>query len=256
MKLDISPNRITKVLALAALCLTLAGVAIELIPYYSGHDNLFGLVRQFDLNGEANVPACYSSFALLLCSVLLATIASAKKVNGDNYAIHWKAMSIIFLFLAIDESAQIHEMITVQVRNSGFRPSGFFYYSWVIPYGIFVIIFGLSYLRFLAHLPAKTRWLFIIAGAIYVGGALGMEGAAGFHRTLYWQKDIVHKMMTVVEESLEMTGIVVFIYALTSYMSLYVKDVQIHFVGKPIGKPVEHAMTASTLPRKEVLAKQ
>jgi hypothetical protein len=252
MNIDISSNRITKVLALVALCLTLTGTAVELIPYYSGHDNPFGLVRQFDLNGEANIPAWYSSFLLLLCSVLLAMIASAKKISGDKYGFHWQAMSIIFLFLAIDETAQIHEMITVQVRNSGFRPSGIFYYSWVIPYGIAFIIFVVSFLRFLVHLPIKTRWLFIIAAAIYVAGALGMEMVAGFHRTLYWNKDIIHKMMTVAEECLEMTGTVVFIHALTSYMSLYVKDVQIHFVGKP----VELAMTASTLPRKEVLAQQ
>jgi len=87
----------------------------------------------------------------------------------------------------------------------------------------------LAYLPFLAHLPTKTRWLFITAGALYAGGALGMEMVAGFYRSLYWEKDALYVMQTIVEEFLEMTGIVVFVYALMSYISLYVKDVRIHF---------------------------
>jgi hypothetical protein len=43
---------------------------------------------------------------------------------------------------------------------------------------------------------------------------------------------MLHVMMTFVEEFPEMTGIVVFIYVLTSYMSLYMKDVQVHFADK------------------------
>jgi len=185
MKIELSSSRITTVLLVTVLCLALAGIAIELIPHYTGHNYLFGLVRQFDLDGEANIPAWYSSFLLLLCCILLAIIAAAKKISGDKYRFHWRAMSIIFLFLAIDETAQIHDMITATLRISGFRPSGFFYYSWIIPYGIFCLILVASFLKFLAHLPVKTRWLFMIAGAIYVAGALGMEMVTGFYRTLY-----------------------------------------------------------------------
>jgi len=115
---------------------------------------------------------------------------------------------------AIDEAAQIHDMVTYLVRRSTFHPRGFFYYAWVIPFGIFVLIFVLAYLQFLAHLPTKTRWLFITAGALYAGGALGMEMVAGFYRSLYWEKDALYVMQTIVEEFLEMTGIVVFVYAL------------------------------------------
>jgi len=57
-------------------------------------------------------------------------------------------------------------------------------------------------------------------------------------------------MMTVAEECLEMTGIVLFIHALTSYMSLYVKDVQIRFNGKA----VEDVMTGSASGR-EILSR-
>jgi hypothetical protein len=184
VKLIISPTRTAKVLAITVSCITVISILIKFLAYYSGDDSLFGLVRQFDLNGEANIPSWYQATSLLLCSILLAAIASTKKADGDSYARHWIALSIIFLYLAIDEAAQLHEMLTVPLR-SAFHPSGFFYYVWVIPLGAFVLIFVLAYLRFLAHLPAKTRLLFIIAGAIYVGGALGMEMVAGYLRSLY-----------------------------------------------------------------------
>jgi len=36
------------------------------------------------------------------------------------------------------------------------------------------------------------------------------------------------KMITAVEEFMEMLGIVVFLYALLSYLSLYIQEVQVH----------------------------
>jgi hypothetical protein len=231
LRVVISAQRTAKTLTLAVLCITMTAVAVKFLAYFSGHNELLGLTRQFDLNGEANIPAWYSSVTLLICSVLLATIASVKKTNRDPYAPHWKTMAIIFLFLAVDETAQIHEMITVAARRPAFafHLSGIFYYSWVIPYGLFALLFALAYLKFLAHLPAKIRWLFVIAAGMYVGGAMGMEMLAGFHRTLYWNKDEVHTLMTMIEECFEMMGIVVFTYALTAYMSLDLKGLQVNF---------------------------
>jgi hypothetical protein len=229
MRLVLSVRKITRVLTLTVSCLTITWIVIMVTAYYSGHDKLLGLTRQFDLDGEANIPTWYQSTALLLCSALLGTIACAKKADADRFASYWKALSIIFLFLAIDETALIHDMITYLVRRSGYSHPGFFYYAWVIPYGIFAGVVAVGCLKFLAHLPARSRLLFIIAGAIYVGGALGMEMISGFYRSLYWQKDLPYLLMNAFEETLEMLGIVVFIYALTSYMSRHVKDVQVHF---------------------------
>jgi hypothetical protein len=192
--------------------------------------DLLGLVRQFALDGEANIPTWYQSTALLICSALLAIIAACKRAGRDPFTLHWKAMAIIFLFLSIDETALLHDMINEVVRKSGVHIVGAFYYVWVIPFGLFVLIFLISYLRFLVHLPPKIRRMFIAAGAIYVVGALGMEVLEGLYRSTYWKKDLPYMLMSTFEETLEMTGIVIFIYALTTYITSVFKDIKIDFI--------------------------
>jgi hypothetical protein len=89
---------------------------------------------------------------------------------------------------------------------------------WVIPGSIFVITVLFTYLKFLNHLPNKTKLLFLTAGTIYVGGAVGLElignylvGDSGIHTFL-------SQMVVSVEECFEMSGIAIFIYALLSYL--------------------------------------
>ena len=43
-------------------------------------------------------------------------------------------LAVIFLYLSIDESAQIHELINPALTDS-FNLGGVFYFSWVIPFG-------------------------------------------------------------------------------------------------------------------------
>jgi hypothetical protein len=54
-------------------------------------------------------------------------------------------------------------------------PGGAIAFFWVVPGTAFVFIVLLAYLRFLAHLPQTTRRLFLLAGALFVLGSLGLE---------------------------------------------------------------------------------
>ena len=162
----------------------------------------------------------------------------AKRRNEDPFALHWAVLSLIFLYLSIDEGAHIHETIgtTLSLRFTGIT-HGFLRYTWVI-YGIgLVVIVASYYLKFLAHLPHKTMRLFILAGLIYVGGALGMEMVNGRYAELYGSQNFSYQMMTVTEEFLEMAGIVTFIYALMSYMGSEIRAVSINIEGKDSPAP-------------------
>lgn len=102
---------------------------------------------------------------------------------------------------------------------------GLLYFAWVIPGAIFVGACLLVYVKFLSDLPAKTRGMFLIAGTLYVGGAMGMELLGGYHTELYGLENMPYVLITTFEELLEMLGIAVFIYALLSYISSYMKGV-------------------------------
>jgi hypothetical protein len=106
---------------------------------------------------------------------------------------------------------------------------GFIHHTWVL-YGIpFGLIVAVSYLTFLLHLPRRTMHLFILAGITYVGGALIMEMINARYADLHGSQNISYQMMTVAEEFLEMSGIVIFIYALLSYMASHVRSITINF---------------------------
>ena len=181
---------------------------------------------------DQSIGAWYSSFVLLFSSVLLAIIARAKKAGGEPYSLHWSGLSIIFLFLSIDEVATIHEALGGVVGDLasrfGFTPKGVFYYAWVVLGVVFVLIVLLVYLRFLYHLPKKTLLLFLGAGALYVGSALGIEMLEA--QMVYMSTrgaDVSVRVQQVFwfgEEVIETLGVIIFIYALLSYMSSYVKE--------------------------------
>ena len=224
--INFSAKRIIRFLCFVVLGLSLANLAGLISEFFLGYANLKGLVPLFDVDKEGNIPSTYSSFALLFCCILLAIIAIIKHKQGDRYAFQWKCLSLIFLYLSVDEAASIHELAIDPLRQA-LNLGGIFYFAWVIPGAILVGIFVLAYLKFLMSLPAKTRNLFIIAGLTFVGGALGIELVGGAYADAYEQTKLAYSIITTIEEGLEMLGILVFIYALLDYIETFIKSVLI-----------------------------
>ncbi|VVB92377.1 Uncharacterised protein [uncultured archaeon] len=167
------------------------------------------------------MPTWYESIALLVCAILLAVIAFAKKRGNDKYQFHWSVLSIFFLYLSIDEAAQIHELFNVFLFS--FSSYRIFHFPWVIIGIPIVIIFIITYMKFLINLPKNIRFLFILAGIFFVGGSLGMELVGGWYEFANGKENLIYAMISTIEESLEMIGTAFFVYALT-YISLYFKE--------------------------------
>jgi hypothetical protein len=225
MDIVLKPKRVTKILAFTVIYLTIADIVGQSIAFCLGFKNRYKpVVSWLDLSIEQSIPTYYSSATLLFCSLLLAIITFAKKKNGEQY-IYWLGLTLIFLFLSVDEAIGIHEHLNDKMRTT-LKVSGLFYFAWVVPYGIAVIVFLLGYARFVFRLPSKIRVLFILAGLIYVTGALGVEMIGGEYIESHGYNVTFHVIATV-EELLEMTGIVIFIYALMSYIDSELKDLRL-----------------------------
>jgi hypothetical protein len=211
----LSPATMARVLTAVVVLLTLASVAGQLARFFLGYDEGSTLIWLFDLDQEWNVPSIYQSATLLLCAFLLARIAAAQRALGGNHPAHWWGLSLIFVFLSIDELTSIHERAGPPLRASfPSAATGFLYHAWVVPAGVLLVVFGLTYWRFLADLPTRTRILFVVAGCIYVSGAMGMEMVGGVIETRYGEATLLYAAEATLEELMEMTGIVLFIYAL------------------------------------------
>ena len=186
------------------------------------------LIQLFRLDAETCIPSIYSSFTLLLCSVLIAIIARNKYREKDRYGRHWKFLALIFLYLALDEGARIHE-ISGDIIRTTFNANGFLYFAWVIPAILLFSLFSLYYLKFVLSLPKKTRYLFILCAATFVGGAIGIEMIGGQVTTLLGKDTLAYELTATAEETLEMVAIAAFIYTLLDYLKKYVKPLIIRF---------------------------
>ena len=60
--------------------------------------------------------------------------------------------------------------------------------------------------------------LFVVGGIMFLGGAVGIELHVEWYNEINYTDSLPYMLWTIVEEGLEMFGVIVFIYALVSYM--------------------------------------
>jgi len=157
----------------------------------------------FDVDEENNLPTWFSGALLAVAAGCVWLCARQKREKQDRWVVHWYILAFGFLLLSLDEVAGLHESLNSMTDA-----------SWVIPGGIGALLVGLSFVPFLLNLPGRTRNFFIVAGGLYVGGAVGVEivGAPMDGDSM------IYNLTTLAEEGLEMYGVILFIGALLSYM--------------------------------------
>ena len=178
---------------------------------------VFGLNSLFSLNREGNVPSFYSASALAAASALLLLVAFVSRRQRLPHRA-WVLLAVVFSFLSIDEIASVHERLGDRL-GAAINPSDLQYYNWPIAYGIAVLIGGLASVRFLLALPRRTAGLFVTSGALLVTGAIGFELISFSFAEAHGFDTLVYRMLYAVEETLEMTGVALFIYSLLDYIA-------------------------------------
>ena len=176
------------------------------------------IIKLLNFNLEANLPTYFSSLVLLTNGILLALIGSNYRNKGQKFW-HWLGLSAIFIFLALDEMIQIHEQLRYPMEAL-LNTSGVFYFAWFIPYIIVTAIIGIAYFKFMMRLPKHILKLFILAGVLFISGAVGMEMLGGMHSEKYGEQNLTYYIMYSIEETLEMSGAIVFLYALLRYITM------------------------------------
>ncbi|MEX0604282.1 MAG: hypothetical protein WD623_11215 [Marinobacter sp.] len=191
----------------------LAGIALA---HFTIHDHAWGLISLFDFRTERSIPAFYSSLAILISALLLFTIGRRHWQAGER-AVAWIFLGFIFVFLSFDEIASFHERLGDPAQEY-FQTSGFLHFAWVIPGVVAILIVGLLYIPFLLRLPRRTAAIFIGAGTLFVGGAIGVEMIGGW----YYESNgatSIYGIIYTLEELMEKLGIATFIYGLLDYMT-------------------------------------
>lgn len=222
-QVNINSGKLLKILIGLSLLFVLLNLARMEWFHVLGHEHLRELFTRFDLDQEPAIPTWFSSMVLLAASVTLGVIAMEKRRGHERFAAHWVGLAVIFLGLSIDEIAGFHELLSL--RMQGFHLTGVFYYAWVIPGSIFVLLFALTYLRFLLHLGRRFGVLFAVSGIIYVFGAVGMEVVGGEMQQRYGMDTVPYQLSVTAEEGCEMLGASLFVYALVCYLQAMMPQV-------------------------------
>lgn len=157
----IKSSTITCILGGTALFLVIASFSGQLIVHFTGHPTVFGFVPLFNVDNEGNFPT-FSTLLLLIAAALLMVISLQEKNCESTQTSHWRTLSIVFIMMAIDEYVGLHESLGEPTdKLLGTNHPGIFYYPWVIPGMLIVLIFGLYYLKFWSALPRKRGSLFL-----------------------------------------------------------------------------------------------
>lgn len=229
MTITLNPRSIIRSLLIFVSILLFFHICVNIVRFsfyidnglWSNNDYVKVLINLFDFNTEKNIPTFYTALVLLLSSILLFLITLYNKKYGLKYY-PWILLSMVFLFLSLDEMLELHEHF-VHLTQRLLHLSGFGTAYWTIPYLIATIILFLSLIKFLNELPKRTLKLFVLAGIIFISGSVGMEIIGGRVEEIIGTKNITYLFCYTVEELLECIGIIIFIYALTSYKSFTIK---------------------------------
>lgn len=176
--------------------------------------------RLFDVNGEVNIPAWYSSFLWILAAFRAYRLQelSGGGVGSARLAPYWLALSGICLYLSMDETAAIHESIGTIISLAAGDPDGVApIYGWVW-YGLaLVALVGVAFARFLTLIPRDTATGLILGSVVFLAGAIGVEtlGSLVDSGTIDWfPMGLNWNRAKALEELLEMLGICILVTVL------------------------------------------
>jgi hypothetical protein len=171
------------------------------------------IITLLSLKSEYNIPTVISGLWLAAAALLLLVIAAVQRARGAPFVARWALLSGIFLYLAVDEGARLHERLNEPLAALPIT-TGVLRWGWVLVGGLVVVALFAGYLRFVVALPPPYRGRVVVAAALYVGGALLMELVGAGVSQERGLDTPQYLALTVVEETLELAGVGLFIVTL------------------------------------------
>ena len=184
--------------SLVAALLGLAAIVGRFALEWPDH----GLHSLLSLSYEGNLPTWHASTLAFVCALLL--FAWARALPRDRA--HVRLLGAGFVAISIDEQVGLHEMLSEPFAFA----SPYLHFGWVVPAGLAVLALAAAFVPFLRRLPRRTAARFLLAGGLYVGGALVMELPLGAWAAAHGDDDLGYALIDWLEEALELAGMTLF----------------------------------------------
>lgn len=219
----VTPGSVARCLIGLVAGLILIQCCLLVLVHIFDRPYIFGLVDAFDFGGENNITALVSTLLMMACALMLAF--SGAVAAPPLKRLPWFLLAGVFAFLGIDEATMIHEYASAPVRvllGEDRVP----HLAWVLPYGAAMLVLAAVLLPWFLKLDRQVQIRFVLAGGLFVLGAIGFELAESqvVQGILaeYPDTDIAQlqhptvDLLILFEESLEMTGLSLFLHTLVS----------------------------------------
>ena len=207
--IPLTPRAIRKLLTTITAGFLAAHTVIQVGIYSFGAKKHF--LDSLNMDRELNLPTLFSSALLLMAAMLMQRLGqSSDPIEAQD----WCFLSKIFIFLTLDEALQIHEILIIPGLRYQVHPA--LASTWVVPYAVLALILLWRFRRFLGSISRATASRLLRSGAVYIGGAIGMEmiGSFAVRSNLIRLHSPWYGAITGLEEALELLGIVLLIDAL------------------------------------------
>ncbi|MDJ0920763.1 MAG: hypothetical protein QNI84_06515 [Henriciella sp.] len=223
VRFAITPTLIMSLLSIALAAILAAHCFALYLHHGSNWEKADIIVDWLHMGRERNLPTLYSVF-IIACAGGMCLLMPRLNVNLPEGSAGWNLIGYILLALSLDELVSIHERIGWRLQES-LNLTGPLYFAWVIPYAAFALIVAVILLPWLLRLDFRTKAFMIVAGGIYLTGAIGMEliGASIHYENLLQniQTDDSLKadVMVTIEETLEIAGMSLFLATVLTALS-------------------------------------
>jgi hypothetical protein len=167
MVLRIAPRQIFRWHLATIIALGIANLLVVIIDQFDIH-----IGRFMRLSEEGNFPTLFSTAAIAAAALVAWRIASAILVDGAERRA-WRILAVLMTFMAVDEGAQIHEMLNHHGLTG--PEDGVFSRVGIFPYAAIALLLSIWLFPFWVRQSASVRTGIAFGGICYVTAAAGVE---------------------------------------------------------------------------------
>jgi len=200
--------------AVAGIVLMAANVSQDLYEHSSGRP-LAQRIWLVDVDAEDSIYTWLSLVVLFAVAMAMGLIANLRAMTGRSDGLQWGILAFGFAGLSLDEAVGLHEKLSDTIVGS-LHLAGIWSYGWVVPALVIAVTALLLFVPFLRRLPFNIAHGLVIAGILFVGGAVGMEMLSGLIVGAPDQMSLTYRSLVAIEEALELAGALLCLYIIGS----------------------------------------
>jgi hypothetical protein len=265
VKLTIDSERLARRVLYFCLAVEIAFVFLDYHVNYGEWTSIGAMRRMFNIAREDGLASWFATIQTLMAGLTLGLVyLSVKNTPGSRWkAIGWLILTIFFIYMAVDDGAQLHERLgstfKAMRRDAGSSLDFFPSYTWQLLFLPAFGVLGLFLLGFLWRVLGDrlSRVLLVTALSLQVF-AVGMDFVEGLdddHRwNLYtiisdrydlepWTEarlgetafDTLRHFSKSIEELIEMAAISILWFLFLRHLSEVAGDLRVRFLRKEQG---------------------